>query len=154
MRLKDYADPDLVFTKLQASNLQELLGVLSGLVCDYLQGLDHATCLRCLQDQMKGFSSGLECGIAVPHAMIPGLDKTVLLVATLQDPIDLNTLDGSLVQVVFMLLSPPEAVNEHVRTLARLARFCALGDFLDRIRNAADPAALYRVLVEEDELHV
>jgi len=154
MRLRDYVDPDLVFTGLVAADGQELLGKLAGLVCRHIRGLDRDTCHRGLMDRMREFGTGLECGIAVPHAMIAGLDRTVMLVATLEKPLDLGTLDGSLVKLVFMLLSPPDAATRHIRILARLARFCALGDFLERISEAPDAAALYRVLVEEDERHV
>jgi PTS system nitrogen regulatory IIA component len=107
-----------------------------------------------LLDREKSYSTGLECGIAVPHAMVEGVEKTVCLVATMQVPVNMGTVDGSLVHTAFLLLSPPEAVATHIRLLARIARLCSETAFVERLRRSPDAETLYRTIVEEDERHV
>ena len=154
MRLSDYMHPDLVFANLRAGSSRDLLDLLAGKVCESYPNLEKTTCLDSLLQREREFSTGLECGIAVPHATVPGVEKTVCVVCTLASPVEIETTDGIPVRIVFMLLSPPNAIANHVRILARIARLCSLEDFPARIRAAEDSESLFQVITEEDQRHV
>ena len=154
MRLSDYLDPVLVVCDLQAADSWDLLSQISERVCGQHPELDKKVVLSKLQEREAKSSSGLEGGVAVPHAMIPGVTKAICAVVRLADPIDLGTLDGSPVSIVFALISPPEAVASHIRILARIARLCSLPAFIEKMNQAKDDAALYEIIHEEDNRHV
>jgi mannitol/fructose-specific phosphotransferase system IIA component (Ntr-type) len=67
-------------------------------------------------------STGLGDQVAVPHAVIPGLDKPLVALGRAPDGIDFNAPDGSTSKIIFLLLMPPRAHDQEVRLLAQIAR--------------------------------
>lgn len=154
MRLSDFLDPALIICDLRVKDSRELLSEISERIGKLHPGLDKKILLSKLQEREDRSSSGLECGVAVPHAMVPGVSKAICAVIRLAGYIDLQTVDGSPVSIVFALLSPPDAVATHIRILARIARLCSIQDFIDQMLAAKDSAALYQVILAEDKRHV
>lgn len=154
MRLSDFLDPALVLYNLPATDSRDLLSQISERVCTQHPDLDKKVLLSKLQEREEKCSSGLECGVAVPHAMVPGVQKAICVAIRLAEPIDLKTIDNSPVCVVFALISPPEDVATHIRILARIARLCSNPAFIDRMDHAQDAASLFEVIRQEDSRHV
>lgn len=154
MRLSDFLDPALVICDLPAADSRQLLSQISERVCGQYPDLEEKVLLSKLQEREEKSSSGLECGVAVPHAMVPGVQKAICVAIRLAEPIDLKTIDGSPVCIVFALISSPEAVATHIRILARIARLCSDPAFIDKMNQAEDAASLFEVIREEDNRHV
>jgi PTS system nitrogen regulatory IIA component len=154
MRLCEFLDPALVICDLQAKDSRELLSLISERVCRLHPDLDKKVLASKLQEREEKSSSGLECGVAVPHAMVPGVEKAICVAIRLAGDIDLQTVDGSQVCIVFALISPPDAVATHIRLLARIARLCSDPAFIERMLAAEDAAALHQVILTEDNRHV
>jgi len=53
-----------------------------------------------------------------------------------------------------LLVSPQDSIATHIRILARIARLCTLGTFLERMLSAASADELYQTIREEDGRHV
>jgi PTS system nitrogen regulatory IIA component len=85
---------------------------------------------------------------------VPGLDRTHLVVGRAREGLDFAALDSEPVDLVFLLLSPPEAQVQHLRLLARMARIFVRESLLERLRTAAGPEELLAMLLEEDARHV
>ena len=73
-------------------------------------------------------------------ALNMAVDKDILA-ADLDDVDDLMPVD-----LVFMLLSPPEAGAEHLKSLARVSRRLRDRGFAEKLRGAASRDALYALL--------
>jgi PTS system nitrogen regulatory IIA component len=110
MRLSDFLDPALVVCDLQVKDSRDLLSQISERVCKLHPGLDKKVLLAKLKEREEKSSSGLECGVAVPHAMVPGVEKAICVAIRLAGNIDVQTVDGSMVCIVFALISPSDAV--------------------------------------------
>lgn len=154
MRLSPFLHPELVVADLPVATNVEAIEALVDMVVETTPELDRAVLLGALLDREQQVSTGLESGVAVPHATVDGVGETLLVVARLARPVDFGTLDGSPVRTVFMMLSPPDAIAIHIRLLARLARLCSSGAFLDAILAAPDASALLQVVQQEDDRHV
>jgi PTS system nitrogen regulatory IIA component len=154
MRLCDFLDPALVVCDLQVKDSRELLSQISERVCKLHPGLDKKALMSKLQEREEKSSSGLECGVAVPHAMVPGVEKAICVAIRLAGTIDVQTVDGSPVCIVFALISPSDAVATHIRLLARIARLCSDPAFIDKMLAAPDAAGLHQVILTEDNRHV
>jgi len=92
-------------------------------------------------------------GVAFPHAMIEGLERTVLLVARVEPAVTFGGTDLPAPDLVFCMIGAAEKPWEHVRLLARLARVARTPGALDRLRAADSAEALLEALVEEDRAH-
>ncbi len=79
-----------------------------------------------LRTREESVSTGMEQGIAVPHAAMDGLKHLVAAMALLPQGIDFQSMDGNPAQIVVLLLVPKAQKLQHVRTLTEIAR--RLGD--------------------------
>ncbi len=104
---------------------------------------------RRLVEREKVQSTALGGGIAIPHARTHYCDELRLAVARLAPPVDFGASDSIPVDLVFLLLGPPEAPGEHVRLLARIARLAQKREAVEALRAARDPAD-FRAVVERE----
>ena len=62
-------------------------------------------------------------------------------------PIEFAAVDDMPVDLVFLLLSPPDAGVEHLKALARVSRKLRDRGFVDKLRGAGSDDALYALFV-------
>ena len=67
-------------------------------------------------------STGLGCGVAVPHARLKGLDRVTGVLVRLDQPVAYDSVDDRPVDVLFALFAPPSGGTEHLRALAAVSR--------------------------------
>jgi PTS system nitrogen regulatory IIA component len=87
-------------------------------------------------------STGLAGGVALPHARMPGIEESRGAFLRLAEPIDFDALDGQPVDLVFALLVPEDANDEHLQLLARLATMFNEQELRDRLRTAEAEQAM------------
>lgn len=102
---------------------------------------------RLLERERLG-ATGVGEGVAIPHARLPGLDRMTALFARLARPVDFEAVDDSPVDLVFLLLAPETARAEHLKSLARISRLMRDPQMRQKLRGAADAAAIYALLTE------
>jgi nitrogen PTS system EIIA component len=81
-------------------------------------------------------STGLGAGVALPHCRLAGIEAPMGALATLTDAIDYDSPDNEPVDLVFALIVPDSADEEHLQLLARLAELFMQKEMCDQIRNA------------------
>ena len=119
--LSDLLGPDAALTGVVVPNKKALFQQL-GTHAATLTGLDARVIVERLLDRERLGSTGFGGGVAIPHGKMEGLTQVVGLVARLTNPIDFQAIDGMPVDLVFLLLSPPDAGVEHLKALARVSR--------------------------------
>ncbi|MDP9035292.1 MAG: cation:proton antiporter [Myxococcota bacterium] len=67
-------------------------------------------------------ATGLGDEVAIPHAVVEGLERPLLALGCAPRGIDFDAPDGRSARFVFLLLIPPRAYEEEVRILASIAR--------------------------------
>jgi PTS system nitrogen regulatory IIA component len=127
LRLADYVREDLVLWDLPFLDKPTLIRALAAEVAARLPDVDAEALGAQLLEREEQQSTGVGGGLALPHAMLPGLEKTV---------------------------SAQDAHTEHLRVLARLVRIIAPEETLEKLRSATGPAELFQMLLEEDARHV
>ncbi len=96
---------------------------------------------RLLERERLG-STGLSGGVALPHARMPGLHESRGAFLQLAEAVDFDALDGNPVDLVFALLVPEDANEEHLQLLAKLAAMFNEEELRDRLRDASADEAL------------
>ena len=95
-------------------------------------------------------STGLGHGIGLPHARMPGIDKAYGAFLQLSKGIDYDAIDREPVDLVFGLLVPEEATQEHLQLLASLASLFSNPEFCKTLREAHDPEIIrYQIMNRE-----
>lgn len=150
MQLPDFLDFESIRTNLSAGNKRSLLQQISNLAGNKL-ALNGADILASVSEREKLGSTGFGNGVAIPHGKIEGLDRIYCLFARLAEPVDYKAIDGRPVDLVFLLLSPPDAGGEHLKALAAISRVTRHDAILEKMRGARSPDALAAVLIGAHE---
>ena len=150
MQLSEFLDFDAIKTSLSGGNKRSLLQQLASLAGQRL-GMDSAAILASLTERERLGSTGFGQGVAIPHGKIDSLNRIYGLFVRLAEPVDYKALDRQPVDLVFLLLSPPEAGAEHLKALAAISRVTRHATTLEKMRGARSRDALAAVLLGADE---
>ena len=150
MQLADFLDTDAIKTALPGGNKRSLMKQLADIAAQRI-GAEPAVVLAGLNEREQLGSTGFGQGVAIPHAKIDGLGQIYCLFARLGEAVDYKAIDGRPVDLVFLLLSPPDAGAEHLKALASISRVTRDAATLERLRGARSRDALAAVLMGADE---
>ena len=150
MNLASFLDFDSIRLDLAAGNKRALLNQLAQIAAQRL-GVDPGQIADAIAERERLGSTGFGGGVAIPHGKLDGLDRVYGLVARLAHPIDYKAIDGEPVDLVFMLLSPPNSGAEHLKALAAISRAVRHAATVEKLRGARSRDALAAVLLGEDE---
>ena len=134
--------PGAVVANLAVSAKKPLFQQLGGIAAS-AYGLDATEVAGALAAREKLGSTGFGGGVATPHGRIDGLPHVVGVFARLAQPMDFNAVDDLPVDIIFALLSPPDAGAAHLKALALVSRSLRDRGFVAKLRGAGSPDALY-----------
>nr|WP_314441549.1 PTS sugar transporter subunit IIA [uncultured Sphingomonas sp.] len=152
MQLSTFLDFDANRPSLVAANKRALFHALGQIAGQRLQ-LDVGEIVSALVERERLGSTGFGNGVAIPHGKVAELRRIYGLVAQLPEPIDYKAIDGAPVDLVFLLLSPPDAGADHLKALAAISRVVRHAPTLEKLRGAHTRDALTAVLMGVDEPH-
>jgi fructose-specific PTS system IIA-like component len=98
------------------------------------------------------YSTGFGHGFAIPHCKTDSVGANSMAIVKLRACVDWDSLDGEPVRVVVLLaIRESEPAATHMRVLASLARRLMHEEFRAQVEQEQDPAALCRLLHEEQD---
>lgn len=150
MHLTEFLDFDAIKPALSAGNKRSLLNQLANLAATRL-GVPAADILETISEREKLGSTGFGQGVAIPHGKVEGLSQIYCLFVRLAEPVRYKAIDSEPVDLVFLLLSPPEAGADHLKALAAISRVVRHAPTLEKMRGARSRDALAAVLMGADE---
>ncbi len=89
-------------------------------------------------------STALGHGIAIPHARVDGINKPIGALLKLQQGIDFDAPDNQDADILCALLVPTEATDEHLKTLAHLAKLFSEPKVHQVLKQCTDARSLYQ----------
>ncbi len=104
-------------------------GVNFAVAHGFLPPEKRTAAISALLEREREASTAIGHGVAVPHCFLEGLERTILLLVRLADPLNLGAPDGIPVRFVFILLGPPDSAAEHLEAMAGIARLMADDEF-------------------------
>lgn len=150
MHLTDFLDFDTIRVDMAAGTKRQLLSQLAQLAAARL-GLDPVKVADAVGERERLGSTGFGGGVAIPHGKLAGLDRVFAMVVRLAHPLDYKAIDGTPVDLVFLLLSPPDAGAEHLKALAAVSRLVRHATIVEQLRTARSRDALAAVLMNAEE---
>ena len=150
MQLSQFLDFEAIRFDLSPGNKRQLLNQLAQTAAARLS-IDPAAVADAIAERERLGSTGFGGGVAIPHGKLQLLDKVYALVARLSAPVDYKAIDGAPVDLVFLLLSPPDAGAEHLKALAAVSRLVRHGPTVEKLRGARSRDALAAVLIGAEE---
>lgn len=121
--------------------LEEISKLLSG-----RDGLAEADIFNALMAREKLGSTGLGHGVAIPHGRMSETRSTTAALIRLTHGVDYDAHDGQAVDLVFGLIVPQNATEDHLKLLAAVAEKFSEEDFCKQLRAAESPEAAVELL--------
>ena len=153
MRIEPLLAPERVVMLTDASERDAVLRGLADVAASGLPGRSTDELYEALLEREKRYPTSTPEGVAFPHAMLEGVEETVLVAAGVRPAVDFRPGEHPAVDLAFAMIGSSAEPFQHVQLLARLARVCRGEGALAKFRAASDPEALLGALVDEDRAH-
>ncbi len=150
MILSQFLDFEAIRVDLAVNNKRQLLNQLAQVAAQRL-AVDPTLIADSIAERERLGSTGFGGGVAIPHGKLAGLDRVYALVARLSTAVDYKAIDGGKVDLVFLLLSPPDAGAEHLKALAAVSRLVRNAATVEKLRGARSRDALAAVVLAAEE---
>lgn len=119
----------------------------AGLLFENNAGLARSVVFDSLFAREKLGSTGLGQGIAIPHGRIKGLKEAQGAFLRLASPVPFDSPDGKPVSLLFVLLVPEQANEQHLQILSELAQRFSDRAFREALGGAADAASVRTLFI-------
>lgn len=120
----------------------------AGILFENTLGISRSKVFDALLARERLGSTGLGHGVAIPHGRIGGLKEAAGAFIRTQVPIPFEAPDGNPVNLIFVLLVPEKATDQHLQILSELAQMFSERDIRTALSDAADASTAQRVIVE------
>lgn len=93
-------------------------------------------------------STGLGQGIAVPHCRLAQIERPIAALAKLDEAVDFESPDRKPVDLLFVLVVPAAATDDHLNLLAAVVERFNDGNLVKSLRQASDSQTLYQQFIQ------
>ncbi len=144
MDISNILSPSRSICKTNGGSKKRVLEHTAKTIADDYPALSADDLFRELINRERLGSTGIGQGIAIPHCRVSNCPRAVGVLLTLSDPVDFESVDDKPVDIIFALLVPDEAHEQHLQTLAVLAQAFSNEDNLNALRDSQTDEELYQ----------
>jgi nitrogen PTS system EIIA component len=142
MLLQDLFPSDRIKLNLESSDKDEAFEELVDVFVRSTGLKVREEALKAIRDREDKMSTGIKHGIAIPHGQTRAVEEAYGVLGISVKGIDYEALDGDPVYLLFMILSPEENSEEHLRLLKRLTILLDNPQFYQDLSQAQEPGAV------------
>lgn len=150
MTLDQLLNPESVLCNADLHSKKHALEVLSQLLAKGAEELAREEIFASLVERERLGCTSIGKSVAVPHARLEGVEEPIAAVLKLCEPIDFDASDGEPVDLIFGLIVPPDAEEDHVRDLKRITALLSGRELRANLRRADSSRELYETLIAAD----
>lgn len=133
--------------KITGGSKKRLIETIASVFAEDVQNLNVDELYQHLLNREKLGTTGIGGGIAIPHCRFNTGGATYCVCLTLDQPIDFDAVDDQPVDVIFAMLVPEDAENDHLKILAGLAEVLQNPAFVKNLRATKDDEVLFKTIV-------
>lgn len=138
-----------ILPELETGSLREAIGDAVMKVRSSELPVPPEAVVRRVLDREAVMSTYLGNGVALPHARLERLARSVLIVARSKKGIPVEQREER-AHLIFLLLTPADAPREQVRLVARIARLLESEYVAERLKGAETPQEILELIREGD----
>lgn len=144
MQIEEFLSPQCTLAGVQGGSKKRLFETIAAFVHKNFPAIESESTYDSLLERERLGSTGLGEGVALPHCRIEDCTQIIGMLLQLNEPIDFDAMDGKPVDLVFVLLVPQTAVNEHLLALQAIAERLGQEAFRAKLRAAPDATQLFQ----------
>lgn len=103
-----------------------------------------------LEAREKIATTGLDNGVALPHATVDVLDEPAVAVALSRAGVPFESTDGKPSRILILLVIPRRGIQKHVRTLAAIARLVESPAMRESLTSATTAEQVLEIIRREE----
>jgi PTS system fructose-specific IIC component len=151
MHISDILSTENITTSLMHKDKQGIVEELLDLAMITGKIKDRDAVLKAVMDREKLMSTGLEKGIAIPHAKTAAADGMVMALGISKTGLDFQSADGRPSHLFFLLIAPSTAAGPNVQVLAKIARLTSNEDFRNALMQAESPKTAFEMISKAEK---
>jgi len=143
LEIADILTPERTISDVAVSSKKKLLEFIAGIISEELDDSSSDDIFERLIGRERLGSTGIGEGIAIPHCRLRQCDQALGVLLHLHEAIDFDSIDRQPVDLVFALLVPEEATDEHLQILATLAQNFSQSSYREQLRKSGTNQQLF-----------
>ena len=151
MRLSDLLELGCIKVPLAAGDkkgaIVELIDVLDGV--GHLA--DREAVVTAIMEREEVRSTGIGQGLAIPHGKTSAVDRLVMAIGKVAEPIDFDSMDDAPVTLIILLVSPADQTGPHIQALARISRMMTNDLLREKLWAATTSDDLFELMKTHEE---
>lgn len=148
IRIEEILTPARSLVNVPGGSKKRVLEQIAKVLGRDLPDLDTQAIFESFIAREKLGSTGFGNGIAIPHCRMSGCASPFSAILRLDAPVDFDAIDGAPVDLLFVLLVPEAATDEHLELLRQIASMLDREDVRERLRQANTGQELYQAVVD------
>jgi len=148
MQIIDYLNAEKIVTNLSSDDKYEIIEELLDAIVKSGSIRDRQKALEDLIEREDYLSTGLENGLAIPHAKTEAVEEVTMAFGVHNEGMDFDSLDGDPTKYVFLLLSPMDTSGPHIKMLAKIALNFQEDETLVKLSSADTPQDYLKIFNE------
>lgn len=150
MQIESILSPGRTLCSAPGSSKKRILENIAQFICEDFPSINPNKLFDCLIARERLGSTALGHGIAIPHCRIKDCSSIIGSLVKLQQAVDFDASDGQPVDLLFVLLVPEQAHDEHLNVLATLAERFSKPAFCQQLRSATDSESLFAIATAQN----
>ncbi len=136
MRFTDLIRPECINTDLQGEDKSEIIEELVELMGESYAEADTDRIYEAVMARERDGSTGLELGVAIPHAKCDAVGKLSIVIGISAKGVDFESLDGGPAHLFFLMIAPTSESGPHVQAIAKIVKMIKIDSFRKKLLNA------------------
>lgn len=146
MKLTDKFTEESVIVDSQKSTRGEVIEQMVDRLCQVHGRENREGLLAAVLDREGKMSTGIGCGLAVPHAKVDFVSEMCIVACSVKRGLDFEAIDKEPVYLLFLIVSPANTTGPHIRALSAISRILSDADIRKNLIMADTPEEFYATL--------
>lgn len=151
MKISDIMIENCTLCAVPATSKKRILEIICEKAAEHAVEMNTYTLLESLMQREKMGSTGIGNGIAIPHGRLADGEKVMLVIATTEEPIDFDAIDGRAVDIFIALFVPEQECQQHLKTLQSIAKLFSDKKVVKQVRKCDSDKALFQFLKQAEQ---
>ncbi len=152
MKLSNALAPDRIELNLSSTVRNRVIKEMIALMNRSMTLSDPDALFRRILDQEAIKTSGVDRGVAIPHARSDDIDGVVVALGISRPGLDFQSLDGQPVHLIFLILSSEAAMPAYMSVLSRTARIFHRAEMAQKVLDAASPDEIIALIRDQEPI--
>lgn len=152
-RLLEYMSEDRIILNLKSQEKEEVFEEMAPLFVEdnIIDAEKLEEFIEGLKEREKLTATGMQDGIAVPHAKSPSVHKIALALGISKEGINFESMDGEPSKYIFMIAAPKGTKQEHLDLLAMISELSYSEEVLEKLGKAQTKSEVIGILGNFEE---